>query len=124
MTSIDFEEGEVEDLSGSDHEDSGHEYTDYDPTKVSLYKSSKRKRHTQRNADRSRCSRRESTVLLGLRAVELPHVDGRNANSKRSKERSKLPLLEFLSEDEDDTYLMSHEEPVSPVTSDMIHVKG
>ncbi|XP_018652949.1 hypothetical protein Smp_002820.1 [Schistosoma mansoni] len=111
MTSIDFEEGEVEDLSGSDHEDSGHEYTDYDPTKVSLYKSSKRKRHTQRNADRSRCSRRESTVLLGLRAVELPHVDGRNANSKRSKERSKLPLLEFLSEDEDDTYLMSHEEP-------------
>ncbi|CAH8560160.1 unnamed protein product [Schistosoma rodhaini] len=111
MTSIDFEEGEVEDLSGSDHEDSGHEYTNYGPTKVSLYKSSKRKRHTQRNADRFRCSRRESTVLLGLRAVELPHVDGRNANSKRSKERSKLPLLEFLSEDEDDTYLMNHEEP-------------
>lgn len=33
MTTIDYEEGEVEDLSGSDHEDSGHEYTDYGPPK-------------------------------------------------------------------------------------------
>lgn len=93
-------------------------------SRVSLRKSSKRKRHTQRNDGRSRCSRRESTVLLGVRAVDLPHVDGRVTNNKRSKERSKLPLLEFLSEDEDDTYLTNHEKLVSSVTSDMMHAKG
>ncbi|CAH8500500.1 unnamed protein product [Schistosoma turkestanicum] len=109
MTTIDIEEGEVEDLSGSDHEDSVHEFTDYSPPKVSLRKSSRRKRRSQHGTGRSRSSRRETTELLGDEDNELQNVDAQNINNKRSRERAKLPILEFLSDDEVDAYVMDRE---------------
>ncbi|KAH8878039.1 Zinc finger CCCH domain-containing protein 4 [Schistosoma japonicum] len=114
MTTIDFEEGEVEDLSGSDHEDSGHEYKDCNPPKVALHKSSKRRRHSQQNSKKTRCSQRESD-LSGDRNTEPLYKE--DINSMSSRERSKLPILEFLSEDEDMAYLMDREKFVTPKSS-------
>ncbi|KAK4471264.1 hypothetical protein MN116_004708 [Schistosoma mekongi] len=110
MTTIDFEEGEVEDLSGSDHEDSGHEYEGCNPPKIALHKSSKRRRHSQRNSGKTRCFRRESP-LSGDCSTEPTYKE--NINNRSSRERSKLPILEFLSEDEDMAYLMDREKFVT-----------
>ncbi|CAH8558056.1 unnamed protein product [Heterobilharzia americana] len=107
MATIDFEEGEVEDLSDSGHEDSVHEYKVHASQKVGLHKHSKRKRHSQHRTGKIRDSRRRSEALADSCNVETSHTDFENKN-RRPKEQDKLPLLEFLSEDEE-TFVVDRE---------------
>ncbi|CAH8532600.1 unnamed protein product [Heterobilharzia americana] len=113
MATIDFEEGEVEDLSDSGHEDSVHEYKVHASQKVGLHKHSKRKRHSQHRTGKIRDSRRRSEALADSCNVETSHTDFENKN-RRPKEQDKLPLLEFLSEDEE-TFVVDRERFVSSV---------
>nr|CAH8849134.1 unnamed protein product [Trichobilharzia regenti] len=98
MATIDFEEGEVEDVSGSDHEDSDQEYEERTPPKVGLHKHSKRRR---RGGGKTRNPHRDSSVLAVDYKVDASHMDLGNGSHKRPRE--KLQILEFLSENEDET---------------------
>ncbi|VDQ00178.1 unnamed protein product [Trichobilharzia regenti] len=90
MATIDFEEGEVEDVSGSDHEDSDQEYEERTPPKYDFILLRK-----------TRNPHRDSSVLAVDYKVDASHMDLGNGSHKRPRE--KLQILEFLSENEDET---------------------